>query len=395
MQSTEPYLYLGIDIGAGLGAKMALFRDFDLPVSERLLPISEYGETFDAFALALIRRIESLLDENEVRPGVLRSIGVVCPGILRADGSFLLVANLPHLNGRNLAGTLEDYFKVPVAIDNDANAGGLAEWSVLRYEILYWVFGGGWGGAWISREGEVRFPALDWDGRDESLHPTNEPGYSIGLDRPTLKTLFGEVSASFERFERIVVEELNPAGGALGGPGGSRETIRAEVILSGPGRLRLFRTLAGDDELSERFPDTGTSAAWHDPGAAGGLISKLSSMRIEAAVNTDRLYGKVLAMATRAMLRAAAKDGLPDDVPICLGGKPAYALPYFGPSAQRAMGRLGILSYLRPSVIDERGSNANLVGAGVLAQKAWEKAGRSRGTTRSRRARLAEPESRL
>jgi hypothetical protein len=72
------------------------------------------------------------------------------------------------------------------------------------------------------------------------------------------------------------------------------------------------------------------------------------------------------------MIRQARCDGLPEALPICLGGKPSYALPYFGPTAQRRLGAAGVMSYLRPSVIDERGFNANLVGAAVLAEQISE-----------------------
>ena len=34
---------------------------------------------------------------------------------------------------------------------------------------------------------------------------------------------------------------------------------------------------------------------------------------------------------------------------------------------------MGIMSYLRPSVLDEKSMNANLVGASVLARRAYEK----------------------
>jgi hypothetical protein len=94
-------------------------------------------------------------------------------------------------------------------------------------------------------------------------------------------------------------------------------------------------------------------------------------MRVDSAVNTDRLFGRILAQATMVLFKQARRDGLPEGLPICLGGKPSYALPYFGPSAQGRLGALGIMSYMRPSVIDERGLNANLIGAAVLAEKTW------------------------
>jgi hypothetical protein len=110
-----------------------------------------------------------------------------------------------------------------------------------------------------------------------------------------------------------------------------------------------------------------------DPSIAGAHISKLSNMRVDSAVDTDRLFGRILAQATLIMFKQARldTDKFPEPLPICLGGKPSYALPYFGPSAQGRLGALGIMSYMRPSVIDERGLNANLIGAAVLAEKAW------------------------
>lgn len=365
--------FLGIDIGIGQGAKLGLFQDIHVVEREYLLPSNEYGESFDEFVLALENAVNHLLAEVELSPANLKSIGIACAGILRSDGSFHLVNNYKHLNGHNLKTALENIYSVPVGIENDANAGALAEWSVLKLELIYWVFGGGWGGAWVSAEGGIRFPALDWDGNDESLHPTNEPGYAIPLEKLLLKTLFHEVNASYELFERILVEELHPPGGIIVGPQGDPDTIRAELILSGPGRLRLFRTLVGDDDFYERFLDSSEHNLMSDPSTAGKYIDKLSNMRVEAAVNTDRLYGKILARATRALLKKGISDGMPEGLPICLGGKPSYALPYFGPSAQRALARLGIYNYLRPSVIDERGSNANLIGSAVLAESIYNK----------------------
>lgn len=366
--STEQLL--AIDIGAGLGTKLGLFEDIHTCVAEDLLPVDAYGETTANFTDALAGRIEALLTRHGGNVGDLAGIGIACAGILQEDGAFQLVQNLSHWNGFNLKADLAERYDLPVAIENDANAGGLAEWSVLRIPLIYWVLGGGWGGAWISAQGAVRFPARDWDGHDTSLHYSNEPGYAIPLEKLHLKGLFHEVGASYERFERVLIEDFDLADKILTGPGGSPDHLRAEVILSGPGRCRLFRAVVGDDDFYERFLDIHESKEMSDPSIAGRHISKLSSMRVEAAVQTDRLFGKVLAAATRLLLKQAETDGLPAGVPICLGGKPSYALPYFGPSAQRALGRMGFMNYLRPSVLDERGSNANLVGAAVLADQA-------------------------
>ncbi len=364
------HYHVAIDIGAGQSTKVAICpTPHDILVEDEL-PIGRYGSNFEEYSVALGKLIEAAVRRAGATVDTMLGIGVATAGILASDGAFILVANIPFLKGHNLKVWLETQFDVPVGIDNDANAGGLAEWSVLNVELLYWVFGGGWGGAWISGDGAVRFPALDWDGDDASLHPTNEPGYSIPLSKMMLRQVFLEVNGSYERFEYDLLEEFDGDRSALLGPAGDPDSLRAEVILSGPGRRRLFRTMVGENDFYERFLDMHELDQMADPTRAGEYISKLSSMRVEAATNTDRLYGKILAHATRTMIKRAAADGLPDGVPICLGGKPSYALPYFGPSTQRFLGKFGMLNYLRPSVIDERGLNANVVGAAVLSQKA-------------------------
>jgi hypothetical protein len=360
---------IAIDIGAGLGVKMGLFADPHQMIDDDVLRGEEYEDDFDCFVGSLLAKLNQLLERNGRQLGDARAIGIASPGLFRSDGSYLLAANLPFLCGKNLKQRIGAETGLPTATDNDANLGGLAEWSVVRTDLLYWVFGGGWGGAWIDKSGQIRFPALDWDGDDRKLHYTNEPGYGIPLDKLTMKALFYNYGASFDRFEQIAAEDLGFADGKLTGPAGSTDSIRAEAILSGPGRCRLFRAIVGDEDFYERFLDIHETPQMTDPSIAGKLISKLSNMRVEPAVNTDRLFGRVLAEAALILYRQARRDGLPEGVPICLGGKPSYALPYFGPSAQRRLGAAGIMSYLRPSVIDERGLNANLVGAAVLADK--------------------------
>jgi hypothetical protein len=368
-------LYVAIDVGAGLGAKIGLFTDPYTQLAGGLLLRDQFQDDFSKFVTQLLEAVEQELHKIGRKMKSVRGIGIASPGLFRSDGSYLLAANLTFLNDKNLKQRLAEETKLPVAIDNDANVGGLAEWSVIRTDLLYWVFGGGWGGAWINKAGQVQFPAVDWDGDDRSLHFTNEPGYAIALDKLMLKTLFYQYAASFDRFEQMAAEELQRPNGKLTGPGGDPNTIRAEIILSGPGRCRLFRAVVGDDDFYHRFLNIREKRQMTDPSVAGEHISKLSNMRVESAVNTDRLFGRILAEATLTMFRQARKNGLPEGLPICLGGKPSYALPYFGPSAQGRLGAAGIMSYLRPSVIDERGFNANLVGAAVLAEQTAKAAG--------------------
>jgi hypothetical protein len=372
--SSERY-YLAVDIGAGLGVKLGAFSSPHDQIGEFLLRRDEFRDDFDDFFAKTLDSIDALLQSIGRHADDIRTIGIASPGLFRSDGQYLLAVNLPFLIGQNLKQRLQDAMGRPTSIENDANIGGLAEWSILRTDLLYWVFGGGWGGAWISRDGSVRFPALDWDGDDGSLHYTNEPGYAIPLDKMELKTLFYECGSSYDRFERIAIEDLAPPHDVLTGPSGNEDYLRAEVILSGPGRCRLFRAVVGNDDFYQQFLEIRETDQMTNPSIAGKHISKLSRMRVESAVKTDRLFGRILALASQLMFKQARNDDLPESLPICLGGKPSYALPYFGPSAQGRMGAAGILSYMRPSVIDERGFNANLVGAAVLAQQLDNAAG--------------------
>ncbi len=367
-------LFLAFDIGAASGAKQTIF---DASANTLIPPgicAAEYPESFDVLVSMLAEAADDSLEKIGKTRNDLAGIGIASAGILDSTGAFKLFHNRPQYNGLNLPKALEDSFGVPTAIANDADAGGLAEWSILKLEILYWVFGGGWGGAWISADGDIRHPATDWDGQDSTLHYSNEPGYAIGLERWRLRSLFAEVGASWELFERQLEDDPQLPIDSLMGPGGNTETLRAEVILSGTGRCRLFRCVVGNDDFYENFLDIHERKEITDPAVAGGTINKLSRMRVESAVNTDRLYGKILAEATRILLKEAEADGLPAGTPICLGGKPSYALPYFGPSTQRMLGKMGFLNYMRPSVIDERGGNANLVGAAELARRVSLKA---------------------
>lgn len=161
--------YLALDLGTGLGTKIALFKGTQLQIDEDLLKVESYGHNFNTYTTVLEKTIISFLKKNDVSKNKIKAAGIASAGIFKSDGAFQLIQNSPSFNGHNLKTTIQDMFSVPALIDNDANAGGLAEWNILRMEILYWVFGGGWGGSWISKEGKVKFPSTDWDGNDNSL----------------------------------------------------------------------------------------------------------------------------------------------------------------------------------------------------------------------------------
>jgi len=355
-----------VDVGAGSGAKLGLFGagpDVDGPrlLAEAHVPVARYGNTPETMADALAGAFRALMAKTPEAPHGLAAVGIACPGLFKSDGTAITVANLGFLSGASLSALLGDRLGCPAAIANDADAGGLAEWALAREELQYWILGGGWGGAWVLAGGRVMFPAVDWDGNDSSLHPTNEPGYAVALEKGALATLFAEERASLEAFAEVVHLELGPD--ALSGPGGDKNSIRAETLVSGPGRVRVFRSIAKD----EAGLTSDERRALADPVEAGAVVTALGERGVDAAVRTDRVFGKALADAGAVVIAAAETDGCPRGAPVHVAGGPAKALHLFGPHAEDRLRAKGFSNRLLPSRVEAEGRNANLLGAAVMA----------------------------
>jgi predicted NBD/HSP70 family sugar kinase len=71
--------------------------------------------------------VAGLLAANNVQQDSLRAVGVGTPGIVEADGTVRLGTALPGWTGLSLGERLRETFRCPVLIENDANAGVVAE----------------------------------------------------------------------------------------------------------------------------------------------------------------------------------------------------------------------------------------------------------------------------
>jgi hypothetical protein len=363
----------GIDIGAGGGTKVGLFDHRRRCRGVSLLPVGRYGAAADAFGDAVASTVLGLLRERRLDPSALVAAGAACPGIFARDGRLRVVANLRFLEGVSLKELLSPRLGgVPVGWINDADAGGLALWERERRELLYWVFGGGWGGVWISARGQVRFPSVGWEKDDDLLHYTKEPGYAIPLGKEMLDGLFRTVGGSWPRFEAVCVEELDPKDGVLRGPNGNPDCVRAELLLSGPGRWRLFRSLLPKRNALRRVLAPEDLAALQCSAAAGPVIDRLAAGREETALRTDRLFGLALAEAADALYHQALAAGCPPGIPAFIGGKVSRALHLFGPPARERMRAKGVRIRLRLSSFERRRVSANLAGTALVAQHALD-----------------------
>ena len=123
----------GFVLGAELGRDRIAVVLNDLQGNVRAQAERPRGETADHDVSRLAAMADGLLREAGVEPGRLRGIGVGVPGPL--DVTAGTVIQPPNFRGWSyvpLRDLLAERFHVPVWVENDANAGALAE-SVLSY----------------------------------------------------------------------------------------------------------------------------------------------------------------------------------------------------------------------------------------------------------------------
>ncbi|WPX09393.1 ROK family transcriptional regulator [Anaerocellum danielii] len=86
-----------------------------------------FGENKEKFLNTLFALIQKAIDKSPQTPKGILGIGIGVPGIVEKESGVVLIA--PNLKWVNipLKEILEDRFKLPVYIDNEANAGALGE----------------------------------------------------------------------------------------------------------------------------------------------------------------------------------------------------------------------------------------------------------------------------
>jgi len=129
-------LILGVDIG-GTKVAVGLVDAAGKIVAQDRKPMVANGTAEDALQ-AVIRAIDSMSKAGEVR-----SIGICAPGPLDPKtGIVLNPPNLPCWRNYPLAEEIATAYRVPVKLDNDANAAALAEvrWGAARgYRYVFYA----------------------------------------------------------------------------------------------------------------------------------------------------------------------------------------------------------------------------------------------------------------
>ena len=171
----------GYAIGIDLGVNYILGVITDLSgniVNENLKHMNsmKYEETI----LVIKEVIQSLLDAAPESPYGVVGIGIGVPGIVNKEGSNILLAPNLGWTDINLKAEIESEFRLPVIIDNEANAGAYGEkrfGAGKNYENLIYVSAGiGIGVGFILQNslyrgaegfsGEMGHMVIDIDGKE-------------------------------------------------------------------------------------------------------------------------------------------------------------------------------------------------------------------------------------
>ena len=151
MAKKKKYI-LGIDLG-GTKVLIGLFdKKFALIRTVKLEMDGNRGEKF--FFNNLIEGIEEVLEESGIGLGNVSLVGVGCPGIIDVyNGMVKVSSNVSFFKNYPLARKLKEKLKVPVLVENDANAGLYGEQqcgaAVGHREVVGVFMGTGIGGALI------------------------------------------------------------------------------------------------------------------------------------------------------------------------------------------------------------------------------------------------------
>ena len=86
----EPY-FLSIDLGAGQGTKIAVFKGIHNEILESTLPVESYGPDFKSYCDSIEQHISAILKNINLSTRDIDSIGIATAGILKNDGTSVHV----------------------------------------------------------------------------------------------------------------------------------------------------------------------------------------------------------------------------------------------------------------------------------------------------------------
>lgn len=148
---------IGIDVGGTKILTGLLDSNFRILATEKLAVDPHKGEK--VFFESIVDSVDSVLASGKVKRRDIMALGMGCPGMIRIpEGIVTLSPNIAFLRNYPLRNRLLRRFKVPVAVENDVNAGLYGEYKFGAARNARHVFGiflgTGVGGAMIL-DGEL------------------------------------------------------------------------------------------------------------------------------------------------------------------------------------------------------------------------------------------------
>ncbi len=194
-------MLIGLDIG-GTKIEGVIVSPDNSEVIERLrvdTPKTHYAD----FLSAVRSVIDSLMEKT-----LASSVGIGCCGSINRTTGKMQGANILYLNGEDFLGDLRSYYKLPVALTNDANCLAISEFKSgaakdAQDSCLAVIIGTGCGGG-IVIHGNI----VDGQhGLGGEIGHNPLPGYRVDTDGPTTQCYCGshncnELFVSGTGFER-------------------------------------------------------------------------------------------------------------------------------------------------------------------------------------------------
>ncbi|NLK27909.1 MAG: ROK family protein, partial [Clostridiales bacterium] len=159
---------VGLDIGGTKCAVVLAQFSTEIKIIDKIKFPTESEKGFEYTKNQLFHNIYQILERNKLQINQICSIGVSCGGPLDSrSGVILCPPNLPGWVNIPFVKLLEDEFKIPAFIQNDANACALVEWKLGAgkgtQNMMFLTMGTGMGGGIIA-EGKLLVGASDMGG---------------------------------------------------------------------------------------------------------------------------------------------------------------------------------------------------------------------------------------
>ena len=221
---------VGVDIG---GTKLAaVVADTDSQILNKVCQPTESHKGFEYAIKLIFDMIDQLLHLEQFTRSQVSSIGISCGGPLDTQtGIVYSPPNLPDWDAIPLADIVETEFKNRPVIENDANAGALAEWRFgagRGYNHVVFMTMSTGNGAGIVVDGRILHGASDCAGEvgHQVLIP-NGPVCGCG-NRGCLEAICSGPAIAKRAQEKI---RKNPHTKILDLVDGNIEAIRSEEVL--------------------------------------------------------------------------------------------------------------------------------------------------------------------